>query len=153
MTTTPSMDELMAEQSQLVLKRFDHALAWQIGSHIHAAAAERNLPIGIEVSHGASLVFLAIMPGATPDNVDWVRRKRAVALRFHQSSLYMRLLCESKGVNFHTRYRLPEADYAASGGGVPVFVEHVGVVGAVAISGLPDVEDHRLVVSALRSLL
>ena len=153
MTTTPTMDELLAEQAQLVLERFDYALAWQIGSHIQAAAAERNLPIGIEVSHGGSPVFLAIMPGATPDNVDWVRRKRAVALRFHQSSLYMRLLCESKGVNFHTRYRLPEADYAASGGGVPVFAKHVGVVGAVAVSGLPDVEDHRLVVSAIRSIL
>ena len=153
MTTTPSMDDLLAEQAQLVLKRFDYALALQIGSHIQAAAAQRNLPIGIEVSHGASAVFLAIMPGATPDNVDWVRRKRAVALRFHQSSLYMRLLCESKGVNFHTRYRLPDADYAASGGGVPVFVENVGVVGAVAVSGLQDVEDHRLVVSAIQSIL
>lgn len=153
MRPTPTMDELLAEEAGLVLKRFDYALAWQIGASIQAVAAERKLPIGIEVAHGASPVFLAIMPGATPDNVDWVRRKRSVALRFHHSSLYMRLLCESKDVNFHARYRLPEADYAASGGGVPIMVEGVGVVGAVSVSGLPDVEDHRLVVGALRPLL
>ncbi|KKB08858.1 hypothetical protein VE26_02010 [Devosia chinhatensis] len=146
------MDALLEEQSRLVLKRFDYALAWQIGASIQSMAAERNLPIGIEVAHGASPVFLAIMPGATPDNVDWVRRKRAVALRFHQSSLYMRLLCESKDVNFHTRYRLPEADFAASGGSVPIVVGTVGVVGAVSVSGLPDVEDHRLVISAISAL-
>lgn len=152
MINPPTMETLLTEQAALVLKRFDYAVAWQIGAAIQAAASERNLPIGIEISHGATPVFLALMPGATPDNADWVRRKRAVALRFHQSSLYMRLLCESKDVKFHARYRLPESDFAASGGGVPIFVRDVGVVGAIAVSGLPDVEDHRLVVSALQQL-
>jgi len=93
------------------------------------------------------------LPGATPDNLDWVRRKRAVALRFHQSSLYTRLLCENKSVDFHDRYRLPREDFAASGGGVPIIIRGVGVVGAATVSGLPDVEDHQLVVSTLRGLL
>ena len=64
----------------------------------------------------------------------------------------MRLLCESKSVDFHTRYRLPREDFAASGGGVPIFVSGVGVVGAATVSGLPDVEDHQLVVAAMRRL-
>ncbi|MDB5624144.1 MAG: hypothetical protein JWR39_2707 [Devosia sp.] len=148
----PTMDQLLAEQAGLALERFDYGTAWQIGAFIQAAAAERNLPIGIEVSHGATPVFLALMPGSTPDNVDWVRRKRAVALRFHQSSLYMRLLCEAKQWTFATRYRLPDADFAASGGGVPIIIRNVGVVGAVAVSGLPDVDDHRLAVEALKSV-
>lgn len=149
---TPTMDELAAEQAGLVLASFDLDAAWQLGRRIRELAAERHLPIGIEVSHGASPAFFALMPGATPDNLDWVRRKRAVALRFHQSSLYMRLLCESKSVDFHERYRLPRVDFAASGGGVPILVRGVGVVGAAAVSGLPDVEDHQLVVSVLKSL-
>ncbi|MVS97432.1 heme-degrading domain-containing protein [Devosia marina] len=147
------MEELLDEETGLILNRFDYASAWQVGAYIQSVAAERELPIGIEVSHGHTPVFLALMPGATPDNVDWVRRKRSVALRFHHSSLYMRLLCESKNVNFHPRYRLPESDYAASGGGVPIHIKGVGVAGAVAVSGLPDVEDHRLAVAALRSLM
>ena len=149
---TPTMDELAAEQVGLVLALFDLDAAWQLGHRIREIAAERHLPIGIEVFHGTSPAFLALMPGATPDNLDWVRRKRAVALRFHQSSLYMRLLCESKSVDFHERYRLPRVDFAASGGGVPILVRGVGVVGAAAVSGLPDVEDHQLVVSVLKSL-
>lgn len=150
--TTPTLDELLNEKGTIALKRFDYATAWQLGAAIQKRAAEQNLPIGIEVTHGATPVFLALMPGSTPDNLDWVRRKRAVALRFHHSSLYMRLLCETQNIDFHARYRLPEADFAASGGGVPIFIENVGVVGAASVSGLPNVEDHRLVVRALLSL-
>ena len=149
---TPTMEELAVEQAGLELARFDLQTAWELGSRIRDIAAERQLPISIEVCHGATPAFFVLMPGATPDNLDWVRRKRAVALRFHQSSLYMRLLCESKSVDFHDRFRLPREDFAASGGGVPIFVAGIGVVGAAAVSGLPDVEDHRLVISALQSL-
>ncbi|MHA6297134.1 heme-degrading domain-containing protein [Devosia sp. CAU 1758] len=150
---TPTIAELEAQQTLLQLPRFDYAMAWALGAHMQSEAARRNLPVAIEVTHGATPVFFVLMPGATPDNPDWVRRKRAVALRFHQSSLHMRLLCEQHGWDFATRFRLSDADYAASGGGVPIVVSGVGVVGAAAVSGLPDVEDHDLVVAALQSLL
>ena len=150
---TPTLEELADEQAGMILPSFDLASAWQLGRRIHDVAAERQLPIGVEVWFGTAPAFFSLLPGATPDNVDWVRRKSAVALRFAQSSLYMRLLCESKSVDFHARYRLPMEDFAASGGGVPIFVANVGVVGAAAVSGLPDVEDHALVISALRGLL
>jgi uncharacterized protein (UPF0303 family) len=91
-----------------------------------------------------------VLPGATPDNIEWIRRKRAVVLRFHHSSLYMRLLCEGKGVTLSARYSLPEAEFVATGGAVPILVRNVGLVGVATVSGLPDVEDHQLVVSALR---
>ncbi len=119
---------------------------------LQAEAARRHLPVAIEVCHGETMVFFALMPGATPDNPDWTRRKRAVALRFHRSSLHMRLLCEQHGWEFSRRFRLPESDYAASGGGVPIRVRGVGVVGAAAVSGLPDTEDHALVAEALAQI-
>lgn len=117
---------------------------------MQAEAAARQLPVAIEISHGETLVFFALLPGATPDNVDWTRRKRAVALRFHQSSLYMRLLCERHSWDFAQRFRLSPDGFAASGGGVPITVEGTGIIGAAAVSGLPDIEDHALVADALR---
>ena len=149
MTSTPTLDDLRAEEGRLLLDGFDYAAAQRLGRRLQDLAAERNLPVAIEVTHGATPIFLALMPGATPDNLDWVRRKRAVVMRFHRSSLFMRLLCEEQGVEFHTRYPLPAADYAASGGGVPLLVRGVGVVGVACVSGLPDVEDHALIVEAL----
>ena len=150
MSSSPTMEDLLAEEAGLVLNRFDYASAWDLGARIRGAAAERHLPIGIEVFHGTAPVFFTLLPGATPNNNEWIRRKRAVTLRFHHSSLYMRLLCESRGVKLGERYGISDADFVASGGAVPLFVRDVGLVGVATVSGLPDVEDHQLVVSALR---
>ena len=48
------------------------------------------------------------------------------------------------------RYRLSEQAYAAAGGGFPIFIKETGCVGAVVVSGLPQLEDHRLVIEAIR---
>jgi len=43
--------------------------------------------------------------------------------------------------------------FAAAGGCFPVIVEGIGIVGTVTVSGLPQVEDHRLVVTTIRQFL
>ena len=152
MSSSPTMEDILAEEAGLVLNRFDYASAWDLGARIREVAAERHLPIGIEVFHGTAPVFFALLPGATPNNSEWIRRKRAVVLRFHHSSLYMRLLCESRGVKLSERYGLPGTEFVASGGAVPIFVRDVGLVGVATVSGLPDVEDHQLVVTTIQDL-
>jgi uncharacterized protein (UPF0303 family) len=48
---------------------------------------------------------------------------------------------------------LPVADYASHGGSFPLAVLGTGVVGSVTVSGLPQRDDHELVVEALCVLL
>ena len=48
---------------------------------------------------------------------------------------------------------LPERDYAVHGGAFPIFVRGAGCIGAVAVSGLPQREDHNRVVAALAGVL
>ena len=152
MVSSPTTEDLLAEEADLVLQQFDYASAWDLGARIRDMAAERRLAIAVEVFHGTAPVFFTLLPGATPDNSEWIRRKRAVTLRFHHSSLYMRLLCEGKGVKLSERYGLPETEFVASGGAVPIFVRDVGLVGVATVSGLPDVEDHQLAVTAIQDL-
>ena len=147
-----TLEALAQEQSELLLDGFDYAFAWRLGVAMHDVAAKDTLPIAITVSHGLDLVFSVLMPGATPDNSGWAARKRAVAVRFQRSSLAMRLEAEQKGYDFNRRFRLPEAEFTASGGAVPLILRGGTLIGAAAVSGLPDVEDHRLIVGALRSL-
>ena len=153
MNDSNSLDALLAEEQELQFPSFSADVAWTLGSHIYQRAKAASLPIAIEVSRNGQQLFFAALPGATPDNAEWIRRKRAVVQRFHHSSLYMSVEAEVKGRPFLQRYGLSEQDYAAAGGGFPIFVEETGCIGAVVVSGLPQLEDHRLVTEAIRETI
>ena len=44
---------------------------------------------------------------------------------------------------------LDPADYVLAGGGFPVAVKGAGVIGAICVSGLPERQDHEVIVAAL----
>jgi uncharacterized protein (UPF0303 family) len=98
-------------------------------------------------------LFLAALTGATPDNEQWIRRKERVVARFGHSSLAVRQASAERGTTFEDEFGLDPQRYAAHGGCFPVLVRSVGAVGTVTVSGLPQVEDHRVVVTALRARL
>lgn len=150
---TYTLDALEHELRDLQLPAFDYDFAWRLGSMMQTEAATRSLPVAITVAHGTDVVFAVLMPGATVDNSAWAARKRAVAHRFHKSSLAVRLEAEKGGYDLNARFRLPEADFVASGGGFPLMLRGGTLIGTAAVSGLPDVEDHQLVTNALRRLL
>lgn len=151
--TDPSIADLVDEQEAIKLERFDYDFAWELGSRIRSRAHQEALPVAIQVRHGTDVVFATLVGGATIDNFDWTRRKCAVAHRFHRSSLQIRLEAEAGGYDFNTKFRLPVADYVASGGGVPLILKGGTLIGTVAVSGLPNVEDHILVTDTLRELM
>lgn len=139
-------------QSVVNLKSFAYDIANHLGIALCRLGRDRTLPIGIEVFHRTSQVFPALLPGAKPDNIEWLRRKRNLALRFHQSSLSMRLECAAKGVDLIARFGLSGADHVASGGAVPVAVPGGGLIGCVTVSGLPDTGDDAPVREVLATL-
>jgi uncharacterized protein (UPF0303 family) len=65
----------------------------------------------------------------------------------------MSVEAEKKGRPFLERYGLSAQDYAAAGGGFPIFLENTGCIGAVIVSGLPQLEDHRLVTESIREVI
>lgn len=149
---TYTLERLAAEQEELLLDRFDYDFIWALGQAIRERASAEGAPVAIEVSHGLSPVFTTLLAGATIDNLDWTARKRAVAHRFHKSSLAIRLEAEAGKYDFNDRFRLPKESYVASGGGVPLILRGGTLVGTATVSGLPDADDHRLIVEALRAL-
>ena len=43
--------------------------------------------------------------------------------------------------------------FAAHGGAFPIRIREVGVVGSVAVSGLPQAEDHAFVIEVIEALI
>jgi uncharacterized protein (UPF0303 family) len=153
MGLTEDLEQIASQERELVLPNLDAQVAWQLGSHLHALAAERKLAVVIDVRRFGQPLFYAAMDGTTPDNVEWVRRKSNVVARFHCSSYAIGLREKIKNVTLAESQGLPIADYATHGGSFPLSVAGAGVVGSATVSGLPQRSDHELVIEALCALL
>jgi uncharacterized protein (UPF0303 family) len=137
------------QEEALTFDRFDETEAFALGMALHRRASESGMPLVIEVRSWDRLLFFAALPGSSSNNANWVRRKINVVKMFHKSSYRMTLEQDRPDGTLPPRYGLDPADYALAGGGFPIKVAGVGIIGAVAVSGLPQRDDHELVVEAL----
>ena len=148
-----ALAELAAQERELQFTTFDNDDAWALGVALVEAARERQAVVAIDISRNGQQLFHASLPGTAPDNDVWIQRKTRVVHRFGHSSLYMGQRCREQGTTFEEKYGLDPQLYAAHGGAFPVIVRSVGPVGAVVVSGMPQVDDHRMVVAAIRAHL
>ena len=149
----PSLAELAAEEEELRFDGFTNDDAWDLGSALVAVARRDGAPVAVDISRHGHQLFHASLPGTSPDNDSWIQRKTRVVHRFGHSSLYVRQASIERGTTFEAEFGIDPARYAAHGGAFPVVVRSVGPVGAVVVSGLPQLEDHRMVVAAIRAHL
>ncbi|MFD5720442.1 heme-degrading domain-containing protein [Streptomyces sp. NPDC127036] len=149
----PEIAELEEQERRLTLPRFTHDDAWTLGTLLVELARERNAPVAVDIRRGGQQLFHAALPGSTPDNDAWIDRKRRVVERYGCSSLLVGSRFRAKGTTFEDSSRLDPDTYAAHGGAFPLTVKDPGVIGTVVVSGLPQIEDHRLVVEALEKFL
>ena len=149
MSIAEDLDRVGWQERELRISRLDAQFAWELGSRLRALAVERNLAIVIDVRRFGQPLFYAALEGTTPDNVEWVRRKNNVVARFHRSSYSVGLQLRAKNTDLYESQGLPTIDYATHGGCFPLHVDGAGVVGSVTVSGLPQRQDHELVVEAL----
>jgi len=143
---------LAEQESRLRFTRFDLATAWDLGSHLKAAAAAHGVGLAIEVRLARETVFFYAMPGTGPDNADWIRRKRNTVELLQRSSYAVGRSLEREGQSLEAKLGLPTRDYASHGGGFPLRVDAVGCIGVVTVSGIPQREDHAMVVASLAAL-
>lgn len=152
MTDAPSLSDLAEEARRLTFPRFTEDTALALGLTLVELARSGNLPVVIDIRTADRCLFHAALPGSAPLNDLWAARKSATALLFQEPSLLVGSRNHDRGETL-AKHGLPPEDYADHGGAVPVRVEGVGVVACVTVSGLPQVEDHRLAVRAIEALL
>lgn len=144
------LQQLVAEQDELQFAHFTFDDAYAIGADLVETARRNGLSIAIDIAVNGQQLFHAALPGTSPDNDQWIVRKNRVVGRFFTSSYYIAKLLELQGRSIEEGYGLSANEFAPFGGAVPIAVRGTGVIGSITVSGLPDEEDHRTVVDAIR---
>jgi uncharacterized protein (UPF0303 family) len=149
---TGDLDRINEQERRLRLSAFDEEAAWRLGCDLRRRALDRGAAVTIEIRLSGETVFFHAMPGTSPANADWARRKRNVVELLHRPSYAIGLEAERDGKSVLELMALSERDVASHGGSFPIVVDGVGCIGAVTVSGLPQRVDHELVVEALAAL-
>ncbi|MGE5604316.1 MAG: heme-degrading domain-containing protein [Bacteroidota bacterium] len=152
-----NLDEQLAErgreEAELQFKSFTNETALELGLLILETARQERKLVTIDIERHGQQLFHYAMEGTTPDNDQWIIRKKNVVKRFNKSSYHVGLLLANSGKSIEERYFLDPLQYSAHGGSFPLIIKDVGIVGAISVSGLPQEEDHRLVVKVIREYL
>lgn len=156
MTQTESLQaDLRAigqQEAMLRFTSFTADTAWQLGSLLRSKTVALGSAVTIEIEVNGQMLFACATVGGTPDQTEWIRRKRNVVRRFQRSSYAVGRQLALEGKTIDERHSAATADYAPHGGGFPLWVGGA-CVGSVILSGLPQRDDHALVVDALAEVL
>ena len=148
-----ALDLLAREEQQLQFERFDQSVAAAIGAKIVERARNKRQTVTVQIKQGETVLFTQAMPGASPDHLDWIRRKNNLVKRTGHSSFYTHNEVRQGGGDHDALPGLDMRDYAAHGGAFPVVVRGQGLVGTVTVSGLPGADDHALAVAGVKDYL
>ncbi len=141
------------EEALLRFPAFSNEDALALGLRIVEKAKAWGVAVAVDITRNGTQLFHYAMEGSNARHALWIRRKQNTVQVAQMSSLRAGQTLESEGKDLWRDWRLPEADYAILGGGFPITVAGTGVVGAVACSGLPHLQDHRLLVESISEML
>ena len=113
---------------------------------------ERELNLAVRIVLRGDIVFQAKLGASGPGNDPWLAGKAAVAERFGEPSLLVRLRHEEAGTPFAERADVDHDLLRAHGGSIPLRVSGE-IVGTITTSGEPDVVDHATAAEAIRRYL
>jgi uncharacterized protein (UPF0303 family) len=143
---------LLAEEKILRLPTYTNSDAIEIGEIATTLGKHRKLPIAIEVQIGDWIVYHASLQGSKPENDWWIKRKVAVVILQHHSTMYERVSAEEREVDWYKENNLQDETHAIHGGALPLITDE-GFKGVLVISGLSQVEDHLFAVEVLTEFL
>ena len=144
-----STKELLQQEEELALSSFTNEDAIRLGQELLKLALSKKAPVIVQVRIGEQIIFHSALTGSSSENDWWINRKYRVVEKFKHSSMYVRVSFEEKNQSFEEDSGLDNELYAAHGGGFPIIVSGIGMVGVALVSGLPQVEDHKMIIQGL----
>lgn len=141
------------QESSLRFDHFDNDDAWNLGCLIVEDARKKQLAIAVDININGYTVFRYGFSGTNDNNNRWLTRKANTVNTVHKSTLRVYGELVRADEDLESDWHLDPMKFACMGGGFPIFVNGVGVVGSVIVSGLSHFEDHDMVVEGICTLL
>lgn len=153
MTIEELLKVLEMQEEILQFSHFTNGDAWELGNLIVMEAIRRNQPIAVSIRlNNGYTVFQYGFDGTNLYNEEMMRRKYNTVKFTEQSSMHLHMQLRL-GETTQDEMLGPQSEYAAWGGGFPIRIEEVGVIGGIVVSGHDHVSDHDLIVKCVSKYL
>ena len=146
------LELVQTQEDQLQFDTFTFADGWQLGLAIREQVLAHGGDAAVDVTVGGVQLFRCAVGNPAPNNSRWIRRKQNTVLEQGKSSLRVSLEMAISGRTLE-EYGLCASEFALSGGGFPIRVRGLGVIGVATVSGLPQTHDHQMVANAMAATL
>ena len=147
---TVTLDTIRRQEQALQFTSFDNDAALAIGNRIVEMAKADKVAVTVDVTVNRNPLFFHAMAGTSANNVDWIRRKSNLVNRTGHASFFVHTEAVNAGRDYDNLPTFDPKDYAAHGGSFPIVVKGTGQIGTITVSGLAGVDDHAMVVRALK---
>ena len=141
------------EHDELQFNSFSNTKAFEIGLRLVEVARMNGYQVAIDIRKHGQQVFHYACEGTSRDNDEWIVRKNKVTDYFGKSSIYIKEMIKDAGKTQEELFFIDSMEFSSFGGAFPIIIRDTGAIGTVTVSGLPDEQDHELVVSVLREFV
>ncbi len=142
---------LEKQEELLVFDKFTNEDALKLGIILTEVTKGTPAPLSMRIFMGDTIVFQYAMEGDAEVRFDWTYRKYQLIKKTGHSSMHCKVRAMFLG-ELKDFCEQPDT-YGFGCGGFPITVKGQGIVGAIAVSGLPDPADHFYVTKALEQFL
>lgn len=153
MTIEEVIKVLEMQEEILQFTHFTNDDAWELGNIIVSEAKKRGLVVAVSIRlNNGYIPFQYGATGTCLNNENWMQKKHNTVKMTEQSSLLVYSNLQKNGEVLEDM-GLDSKSFAACGGGFPIRIEDVGVIGSVIVSGLDHVSDHDLLIKCISKYL
>lgn len=144
-------EELLLHEIDYRLPELDESVALELGKVLLDRAVAGSLAVIIEVHVHGRLTFRAALPGSSSENDTYLAGKLHYVNEAGHSSLYgSKVQRNELAASGAEDTRVPES--GPFGGGFPLRTTAGEIAGVALISGLPETDDHAMILWGLRHL-
>lgn len=142
------------QEELLVFERFTAKEAWELGNVLveEAKRIKERPAISIRFINGFP-IFQYGFEGTGLDHQNWMERKENTVRVKQMSSMKAAFILEANNMDLKQDWFMDPMEYSICGGGFPIKVKNVGIIGTIIVSGISVYGDHNLIIDALSKYL